>query len=124
MAIKPWRNRIWEPLRYEDHPVGRNNRLEVTAEERRTNLAFTGGRGFLVNFQALAPKFASRYGGHEHRWTNCVRVKSFERPERIATVLPFNICDREWPRMNFGGESTLAGSWHAPDHASVLASYK
>ena len=50
LSIKPWRNRIWEP-QFEDHPVARDSRLEVTAEERRTTLLLRIGRELSVNFE-------------------------------------------------------------------------
>lgn len=107
-AVKLWRNRVW----YEHHDEGmhRDRRLEVTAEERRTQLPVKEGGELTAAFDALAPEFASRYGGHDFRWVNAVQVTTFERPERIGTVIPFNTFDREWPRLHFAGERVIIGT--------------
>lgn len=96
LVVKHWRTPIW--VSHIDDRIHRDQRLEVTADEQRTSLQIKEARELTAKFEALAPKFASRFGGHDHRWVNAVSVSKFDA-DKIATVLPFNIFDRRWPRL-------------------------
>ena len=83
--------------------------MEVTADEQWVSLSIREDRELITKFEALAPEFASRFGGHHNRWVNAVNLSVFG-PEKIATVLPFNTFDRRWPRLGIGGDETIVGS--------------
>jgi hypothetical protein len=80
-----------------------------TAGEKRVNLALKEERELSASVDTLAPDFASRYSGREHRWANTVTLSVYG-PDKIAPVLPFNTFDRSWPRLVFGGGQTIIGS--------------
>jgi len=105
--VKHWRNRIWAPRT--DDNIHRDPRLEVTADEKRTSLEIKEGRELNAKFEALAPKCASRFGGHYDRWVNAVRVSQFST-EKFASVLPFNIFDRRWPCLGMPSDRVIVGS--------------
>lgn len=100
LTVKHRRNPIWIP--HTDDRIHRDRRLEVTAEERRTVLKLREGRELRTTFEALAPRFASRFGGHHHRWVNAVSISAFGA-EKCATVFPFNVFDRRWPPLRLLG---------------------
>lgn len=106
-SVTHGRNRIW--VSHTDDPIYWNRRLEITADEQRTTLEIKEGQELTTKFEALAPKFASRYGGHDHRWINAVGVSKFGA-DKIATVLPFNMFNRRWPRLGMLGEWVTVGS--------------
>jgi hypothetical protein len=101
------RNRIW--ITQTDELAPRERRLHITADERQISLAIAEGRELTTKFEALAPEFASRFGGHGHRWVNAVTVSQFGA-EKIATVLPFNIFNRTWPRLGMPGDQVTVGT--------------
>lgn len=107
LSVKNWRNSVWE--QHPDDQMHRDGRLEVTAEEQRTSLTIKNGQELTASFEALAPKFASRFGGHNNRWVNTVTISAFSS-ENIATVLPFNMFDRRWPRLAMLGDQVIVGS--------------
>jgi hypothetical protein len=83
--------------------------LKVVAEERRESLTLKEDERFTSSFEAIAPKFASRFGGHAHRWINSVQLSVYGH-QKIATVFPFNTFDRSWPRLEIGAEPVKVGS--------------
>ena len=106
-GIKHWRNRIWVPQT--DDRVHRDERMEITCEEKSVTLTLKEDGGISGSFTALSPPFASRYGDHDHRWVNAVIVRAYGS-KKIATVLPFNMFDRRWPGLGMGGDRVLIGS--------------
>jgi hypothetical protein len=107
LVVKRWRNRIW--VEYHDDHVYRDRRMKVVVRESGVKMTFDDDGKLSTNFQSLSPEFASRYGGRKHRWTNALRFSSYG-PNNIATVLPFNMSDPEWPPARMGGERVLVGS--------------
>jgi len=109
LAVKNWRNRIW--VEHKDEFIMRDKRLEITVDETRASLVLNPERDSLyANFEALYPKFASTYGGHDYRWVNAVRISTYGS-EVVGSVLPFNTFQRIWPRLEtLGGEATLIGT--------------
>jgi hypothetical protein len=105
--VKHWRNRIW--VEYHDDHVHRDCRMKVVARERSTKLIFDDGGDLSTSFQSLSPDFASRYGGRKHRWVNAMRLPG-HGPNNIATILPFNLFDPEWPPARMGGDRVFVGS--------------
>lgn len=106
VAIKHWRNRIWDPP-YDDR-IHRDGPLAITAREENVKLILREDGERRASFETLAPEFAERYGGHHMRWVNAVRVGAFgSKP--VATVLPFNTFDRSWPRLVTGGDRIAIG---------------
>src|SRR5690606_34948501 len=63
-----------------------------------------------AEFAALSPDYASRYGGHELRWVNAVRISSHYGAEDIATSIPFNTFDWRWPRLALLGDTVGVGT--------------
>lgn len=97
-AIKAWRNPIWEE--YADGHVAPKRPLIITAQEKHEILKVPDEGTPKVDFQTLAPDFASLYGGRNHaRWVNVVNLKSYSSLD-IATVLPFNVTDPAWPPLD------------------------
>lgn len=107
LIVKHHRNRVW--AQHTDDQIHRDGRLEVTAEEQETSLTIKKEQELTASFKALAPKFASQFGGHHNRWVNTVTISAFS-PENIATVIPFNMFDRRWPRLALGGNQVIVGS--------------
>lgn len=107
LAIKTWRNRIW--VKHANDWASRDRRMLVTAVERRITVPIKAGPELSATFESLFPAFASKYAGHDHRWVNAVRLSTYGRSE-LATVFPFNIYDRDWPRLAFGGDRVIVGS--------------
>lgn len=104
---KHWRNRIW--ISHTDDRVHRERRLQITADEQQTSLEINEGRELTSKFETLSPKFAARFGGHNHRWVNAVSISKFGA-DKIATVLPFNIFDRAWPPLAMPGDRVTVGT--------------
>jgi hypothetical protein len=102
-----WRNPIW--ITHTDDRVHNERRLQVTADEQQTSLEINEGRELTAKFETLAPKFAARFGGHNHRWVNAVSISKIGA-DKIATVLPFNMFDRAWPRLATPGDRVTVGT--------------
>jgi hypothetical protein len=107
LAVKPWRNRIW--VEHRDHHVHCDPRMKITADEQRAKLTVKDEKELTTTFETLAPPFARRYGGHDHRWVNAVRISAYGS-KSIATVLPFNGFDPSWPHLGMGGERVIVGA--------------
>ena len=107
VMVKHWRNRIWVE-HHNDH-VHRDRRMKVVARERSTKMIFDDGGDLSTSFQSLYPDFATRYGGCEYRWVSTLRL-SGHGPNNIATILPFNLFDPDWPPARMGGDRVLVGS--------------
>jgi len=88
--------------------VYRDHRLIVTAGERSAKFQLSEREPLTTTFETLSPEFARRYGGREHRWVNALTVSAHNAP--VATVLPFNTTDPNWPRLGLGNERVLIGS--------------
>ena len=104
---KHWRNPIW--ITHTDDRVHHERRLQVTADEQQTSLEINEERELTAKFETLSPKFAARFGGYNHRWVNAVSISKIGA-DKIATVLPFNIFDRAWPRLAMPGNRVTAGT--------------
>ena len=122
LVVKHWRNAIWVEQR--DDRVHRDNRLKVTAKERRADLALKEDGDLRTTFATLVPEFSERYGRGDHRWVNVLNVSNYSN-RSIATVLPFNTFDRSWPRLGMGGEAIPVGSegWVFPQQFTKLKQY-
>jgi hypothetical protein len=107
LAIKLWRNPIWSEDR--DDNIHRDGRMKVTADEQDVKIVLNENKEITTSFEALAPEFARRYGGRDHRWVNAIRISAYG-PQRIATVLPFNTFDPSWPHLGMRGDSIFVGT--------------
>lgn len=107
LRLKLWRTRIW--AEHGDDHVYRDQRMEVTADEQRATLRVKDEKELTTTFATLAPPFARRYGGVDHRWANAFRISAFG-VKNIATVLPFNQFDPSWPPLGMGGDRVLVGT--------------
>ena len=107
VMVKHWRNRIW--VEYHDDQVHRDRRMKVVARERSIKLIFDDTGNLSTSFQSLSPDFASRFGGRHHRWVNAMRLSGYGS-NNIATILPFNLFDPDWPSARMGGDRVLVGS--------------
>jgi hypothetical protein len=102
-----WRNPIW--ITDTDDQVHRERRLQITADEQRTSLEINERQELTAKFETLSPKFAARFGGHNHRWVNAVSISKVDA-DKIAAVFPFNIFDRAWPRLAMAGDRVIVGT--------------
>lgn len=107
LCVKFWRTPIW--VRHTNDFVHRDGRLEVTAAEKRLSLAIEEGETPTARFEALAPDFAAQYGGHDLRWVNAVQLSVYGAAG-VASVVPFNTFDWNWPRLDYMGETVAVGS--------------
>jgi hypothetical protein len=107
LMVKHWRNPIW--VEHHDDTVHRDRRMKVIAREQSVKLIFDADGDLHASFQPLSPDFARRHGGHKHRWVNTMRF-SIYGPNNVATALPFNLFDPDWPSAGLGGERVLVGS--------------
>lgn len=106
LSVKHWRNSVWEE--HDDDRIYKNKRMKVTAEEQQVTLDLKEDTKWTTTFEAITPKFAERYGGHNFRWVNTLMLSGFGI-EAIARVIPFNHFDRSWPRLGFG-DKVIVGS--------------
>ncbi|MER8506355.1 MULTISPECIES: hypothetical protein [unclassified Mesorhizobium] len=104
-SVKRWRNEIWVPQNTL-HP--RYLRAEITARDKR--FALTTDDKCMIQFDALAPDFAERYGGQNARWVNTARIGTYGNNIAVATVFPFNTFDRHWPSLDTMGNEVLVGA--------------
>ena len=113
LVLKSWRTPVWERHRVEGVEPPRP--LRVVAREKRLALTASDRDPPTTEFTNLAPEFASLYAGHRARWVNVVGLVSFRRDE-IATVLPLNVTNSEWPRLDFAHERVVVGTegWSFP----------
>ena len=107
-GCKTWRTRIWSEQT--NAYVGPTRALRVTAQEKHVSL--TVREDDTSEFQSLAPSFASLYGGGQRgRWANVVDPDSSTH-RGIATVVPFNVTDASWPRLDrFGPVVVGSEGW-------------
>lgn len=107
VRVKVWRTPVWD--RHQSEWVPPPRLLRVTAQERRLTLAVGDGDSPTTEFATLSPDFASMYGGRRARWVNDVNLVSFRRDE-IATVLPLNVTNSAWPRLDYLHERVVVGT--------------
>ncbi len=102
------RDRIWE--RQVNEHVVRTRLLRITAKEKRVTLSVRNNEKSIIDFQSLDPEFASLYGGgYNARWVNVVNLLGI-RNHDIATILPFNVTNRTWPRLDNLGKPVVVGT--------------
>ena len=121
LAVKYWRNPIW--VEHRDDRIHRDNRLKVTAKERRADLVLEDGK-LRTAFQTLEPEFSEQYARGDHRWVNVLNVSNYGN-RSIATVLPFNTFDRSWPLLSLGRDPIPVSSegWVFPQQFTNLGQY-
>lgn len=100
--FKFWRNPIWKPP-FNDSHGPQYERTKLTASEKRVRLPIKMDNEMVSQFETLSPDFAERYSGADFRWANVIEPSFHSDPE-IATVLPHNTFDRNWPRLGLGNE--------------------
>ena len=122
LVVKYWRNAIW--VEHRDDRMHRDQRMKVTAAERRVDLAIKEDGELRAAFEPLEPEFADQFGKGDHRWVNVLNVSNYGKRD-IATVLPFNTFDRTWPRLGSGGEQIPVGleGWVYPQRYKNLNQY-
>ena len=113
LVLKSWRTPVWE--RHRGEGVEPPRPLRVIAQERTLSLTVGDGDSPMTEFATLSPDFASLYGDHRARWVNVVSLASFGRAD-IATVLPLNVTNSAWPRLDFFHERVVVGTegWSFP----------
>ena len=105
---KTSRDRIWEQ-RVNEHVIP-TRPLRISAKEKRVTLSVQHSENSRVSFQSLDPEFASIYGGGQYaRWVNVVNMLAI-RNNVIATILPFNVTNRTWPRLDNLGKPVVVGT--------------
>lgn len=116
LVVKQWRNEVWV-RRTPDFQFQHAKRVELVAKEKRVTVPIIKNeKHMLARIEPLSPDFAGRFGrGSSLRWINTVRLSS-HGDESVATLLPFNIFERSWPRIVFGGDTVMVGSegWSVP----------
>lgn len=101
-SFKLWRNPIWQaPFNHREGP--HYERMKITASEKRGSLNVKNDDNLRTEFETLSPSFADRFSGSKSRWVNVLIPKAYGDHE-IATVLPYNTFDRDWPSIGMGGE--------------------
>jgi hypothetical protein len=122
LVVKYWRNAVWVQQR--DDRVHRDNRLKVTAKERRADLVLKENREFRTTFETMEPEFSERYSGGKHRWVNVLKISNYNN-NSVATVLPFNPFDRSWPRLGMGADAVPVSSegWVFPQQFKNLGQH-
>lgn len=108
LSVKPWRDRIW------DKPGGGMmnppKRIVLDVEEKRIMLEVKDTDSYhSARYEPLRPSFASRYGPSQVRWVNSLRVANYGSAE-LATIYPYNIFDRAWPRLAFSTGGVMIGT--------------
>ena len=110
-----WPTPVWDRHRGEGVYLPRP--LRVVAQERRLMLTASDGDPPTTEFANLVPEFASLYDGRRARWVNVVTLVSFRRDE-IATVLPLNVTNSAWPRLDFGMNASSSARKGGPSRKS------
>ena len=113
VVIKAWRTPVWD--RHQSDGVAPPRPLRVIAQETNLTLTVVDRDSSTTEFATLSPDFASMYAGHHARWVNDVSLVSFG-PADIATVLPLNVTNSAWPRLDFLHERVVVGTegWSFP----------
>jgi hypothetical protein len=62
-----------------------------------------------TKFAAISPDFAERFGGGDLRWVNVLSL-SWSNVENVASVLPFNTFDPDWPVRAGASSQVLIGT--------------
>lgn len=78
-------------------------RSKLTVSERRVRLPVTMEGDMQAAFETLSPDFTERYSGSDFRWANVMVPRSYSQ-HGIATVLPHNTFDPDWPHLGLGNE--------------------
>jgi hypothetical protein len=122
LAVKYWRNAIWVERR--DDRIHRDQRLKVIAKEQRADLALKEDGKLETTFATVVPEFSARFGKSDHRWVNVLNISNYSN-RNIATVLPFNMFDRKWPRLAGTGEQISVSSegWVFPQRFKNLGQH-
>ncbi len=108
VTIKTWRTPVWRKQPDEDRVV-REQRLEITADDRRVELPVTLENRLSTAFANLSPTFAPPYALSNVRWINVVSLTRF-RASEVATILPFNPFDPSWPGLRLHSDYMLIGT--------------
>ena len=116
VIIKTWRTPVWD--RHHSEGVAPPRPLRVIAQERNLTLTVGGRDSPTSEFATLSPDFASLYGARRARWVNDVNLVSFGRAD-IATVLPLNVTNSAWPRLDYLHERVVVGAegWSFPQRS-------
>ena len=107
LVSKHWRSRIW--IEQTDDRIQADERVQISAQERRIRLTTHDDDHLYASFGNLYPEFANRGDLTDFRWVNVLNVRSFHE-EGVATVLPHNTFDRQWPRWGLGSGQVVVGS--------------
>ena len=113
LHIKDWRTPVWD--RHQGEGGAPAGPLRVIAQERRLTLAVGDRDAPTTEFANLSPDFASMYGGRRARWVNEVNLVAFASTD-IAAVLPLNVTNAAWPRLDYLRERVVVGTegWSFP----------
>ena len=113
IILNAWRIPAWEQRRV-PHVVGAR-RLRVAAKESTLTLTVRDGHPPSAEFAVLAPDFASLYRDGQARWVNVVKLTSFGS-NHIATLLPSNVTNAAWPRLDYLSGRVVVGTegWSFP----------
>jgi hypothetical protein len=94
---------VWQaPFNRHEGPY--YERMKITAAEKRGSLNIKWDDRIKTEFETLSPSFADRFSGAKARWVNVLKPSHAYGNYEIATVLPYNTFDRNWPRIDMVGE--------------------
>lgn len=113
LVRKTWRTPVWERQHRQSAEPARL--LRVIAKEKTLTLTVSDRATPSTEFTTLSPDFASLFGDRNARWVNVVNLTSFRRND-IATVLPRNVTNSAWPRLDLFRERVVVGTegWSFP----------
>ena len=85
-SLKLWYDRIWDNDT-SDH-VQQPSPVQIHTESSQLDLAVSGERRPTVQFQPLAPEFASDYGSSKARWVNVITLTDRQNQHQYALAFP------------------------------------
>ncbi|MGP5565445.1 hypothetical protein [Vreelandella alkaliphila] len=126
LVYKFWRTPIWN-VDYRNNFVQQPERVKLTASKKDVTLSIKDGGYLHTEFETLSPHFADRFSGTKKRWANVITTSSNYMETNVATCLPYNTSDRNWPFKGLGAFSIGREGWvylqdykESKQHVSLL----
>ena len=114
LIYQKYRTRIWAFDKHSKTFMA-PERIKLTSKEKSVNLDISN-RG-LANFKIISPEFCDTYSGSKRRWANVVSFSSQLEDADVATVIPFNTFNRNWPNSGFDAYLNTKEGWvFLPEH--------
>lgn len=110
---KYFRTLIWK-VNYENIMINQPKKLKLIAEEKDIMLSVDDIDTLYSEFQVLSPHFSQRYSFSTKRWANILTIFHLNNNNNIATYLPHNTYDINWPFRNFSKVKINKEGWVYP----------